>query len=323
MKMKKQKAKLSVVILTYNSSRTLQKCLDSLEKQTSKDFIVFIIDDDSIDNTLEIVKSFFSKSKIPFKIMRNGAHSISRGRNIGIKKCKTKYITFLDSDAYADKDWVKNILYNFRKDPNLAVVGGDTLPVFTSKLSYANAVVYQTIRNLTRKGIWKIEGGNSAFDMEKLKNYFFNEKFKHCEDIEFFSRIRKKNKIKHDSSIKIDHEHKDSLKKYFLQQYNYGMWETFFNFSKKEGVRLFSFIPSLLIISSIVTSLFNPLFILTIPALSLFFALFVLIYQKSSINLLPLLFISFFFKIVGWGSGVIVGIVEILFKSKRYRRLLK
>ncbi len=317
------KKSLSVVILTYNSCKTIGKCLRSLENQENKDFEILIVDDDSTDDTLKIVKSFFSKSKIPFKILKNGAHSISRGRNIGIKECKTRYITFLDSDAYAHKDWVKNILLNFKEDPELSVVGGNTLPVYTSKLSYANALVYETIRNLTRKGLWKIEGGNSAFDTRKLKGELFDERFKHCEDVEFFSRIKNKHKIKHDSSIKIDHEHRDSLKKYFIQQYKYGTWELFFNFSKKQEIRLASFIPSLLILSSVSLALFNLLFIFIIPLMSLALSLFVWLYKKSQIKFLPYFFISFLFKIIGWGSGVIIGFIEVIFRSKRYKSLLK
>lgn len=316
-----KKKLLSVVVLTYNSSKTLSKCLQSLEDQLDKNFEVLIIDDDSTDNTLDIVKNFFSKSNISYKVLRNGAHSISKGRNIGIKSCKTKYITFLDSDAYAHKDWVKNIIYNFKKDKQLSVVGGDTLPVLTSKLSYANALVYETIRALTRKGLWKIEGGNSAFDIQKLKGKFFDEKFKHCEDVEFFSRIKEGHKIKHDSSIKIDHEHRDTLKKYFVQQYKYGTWELFFNFAKKQEIRWTAFIPSLLILSSIFLALVNPLFLFTIPLISLALSLFVWIYKKSQLKFLPYIFISFFFKIIGWGSGVIVGLIEVIFKSKRYTNL--
>ncbi len=45
-----KKKSLTVVILTYNSNRTLRRCLGSLEKQTNKDFCIFIVDDDSTDN---------------------------------------------------------------------------------------------------------------------------------------------------------------------------------------------------------------------------------------------------------------------------------
>lgn len=61
------KKSLSVVILTYNSCKTIGKCLRSLENQENKDFEILIVDDDSTDDTLKIVKSFFSKSKIPLK----------------------------------------------------------------------------------------------------------------------------------------------------------------------------------------------------------------------------------------------------------------
>lgn len=314
---------LSVVILTYNSSKTIENCLNSLKDQTNNNFEILIVDDNSTDNTLEKVKSFFDKTNISFMILTNGAHSIPRGRNIGIKECRTRYITFLDSDAYANKDWVKNIIHNFETDPNLAVVGGDTLPIHTSELSYAHALTYETIKELTRTGMWKIGGGNCALDLMKLKSEYFNENYKHCEDVEYFSRIRNKYKIKHDSSIKILHEHRDSIKKYYIQQYRYSIWELFFNFAKKKEIRILSFVPFFLIVSSATVSFFNPLFILTIPLLSFLFSLFVLRYKKTSIKYLPLLFISFLFKIIGFGFGTIEGLAEIILKSKRYIRLLK
>ena len=89
----------SVVIPTYNRGLILARCLDSLVRQTFKNFEVIISDDGSTDNTDEIVDLF--KDKLCIQYLRNkhwgGA---ARPRNIGIKAARAGWICFLDSD-----DW--------------------------------------------------------------------------------------------------------------------------------------------------------------------------------------------------------------------------
>lgn len=309
-----KRKKISVVILTYNSSRTIIKCLDSLENQSDKRFEVLIIDDDSTDDTLTLIKKNIINYSFKIRFFRNGQHNISRGRNIGIKNANTKIISILDSDAFAYKDWIKNILLEFKHN-RVAVVSGDIIPAYTTNLSYANSIVYETIRDLTRKGVWKMEGGNFAFNRIKL-NPHFNEKFKHCEDIEFFTRVGDEYKYRYNPKIKVEHVEKDTLKKYLKQQYEYGKWETLFSLTTKRDRRITSLIPSILILLTIILLFFHSGYLFLIPALSLLGALFIFFYKKLGIRFLPYLFLSLFIKISGWGVGVISGILTYLFNTK-------
>ena len=61
-------AEISIITPCYNSSKTIYKTLDSISKQSFKDFEAIIIDDFSTDNTLEILKNFSTKLII-FQIM--------------------------------------------------------------------------------------------------------------------------------------------------------------------------------------------------------------------------------------------------------------
>jgi len=94
--MKKQKLLVSVNIPTYNSEKTLIKCLDSVKKQTYKKIEIIIIDSDSKDKTLEIAK------KYGCKILRyEGA--LLGARYVGAKASKGNYILLLDSDQILEK----------------------------------------------------------------------------------------------------------------------------------------------------------------------------------------------------------------------------
>ena len=53
---------VSVIIPTYNSSRTLEKCLESIKNQTYKNIEIIVVDNNSTDNTKEIAKKFADKA---------------------------------------------------------------------------------------------------------------------------------------------------------------------------------------------------------------------------------------------------------------------
>lgn len=94
----------SVVIPTYNRLDLLKKTLESVFKQTFKNFEIITIDNFSSDNTEKYIKNIKKKNLIYKKINNNGIIGISR--NEGIKIAKGQWIAFLDSDD----TWKKNKL---------------------------------------------------------------------------------------------------------------------------------------------------------------------------------------------------------------------
>ena len=95
----------SIIIPNYNNEIYLEKSLTSVLNQTFINYELIIVDDVSLDNSVNIIKNILNKyqnKNIQLVELKEKAWN-GGSRNIGIKKAKGKYILFLDSD-----DWLIN-----------------------------------------------------------------------------------------------------------------------------------------------------------------------------------------------------------------------
>lgn len=99
--------KYSIIITTYNSEKYIKRCLDSIINQTIKIFEVIIIDDGSTDNTKNIIKPYLKEKYIKYYYKENTG--VADSRNYGIKKVKTPYFLFIDSDDYVESNLIETI----------------------------------------------------------------------------------------------------------------------------------------------------------------------------------------------------------------------
>ena len=89
---------VSVITPMYNSSKYIEETLQSVISQTHENWEIFIIDDCSSDNCVELV-SRFKKLDDRIKLIINEENQgAAIARNIGIRKANGRYIAFLDSD---------------------------------------------------------------------------------------------------------------------------------------------------------------------------------------------------------------------------------
>jgi len=110
---------VSVQVLTCNSSKYLEPCLNSIINQDYPNLEVIIIDCGSTDTTSEIVGTFSSRvTNIFFFEYRNS--SIGFARQKGIEHSSGEYIAFIDSDCILpSRSWLSRMLYGFNA-PNVA-----------------------------------------------------------------------------------------------------------------------------------------------------------------------------------------------------------
>jgi glycosyltransferase involved in cell wall biosynthesis len=103
----------SVVIPLYNKEKYILRAVESVLSQSFADFELIIVDDGSVDSSLEIVKSI-SDSRI--RIIQQSNQGVSSARNKGMSEAKYDWIAFLDGDDA----WASNHLNELKKVINIS-----------------------------------------------------------------------------------------------------------------------------------------------------------------------------------------------------------
>lgn len=105
--------KFSIIIPVYNVEKYIKRCLDSVFNQTYKDYEIIVVNDGTKDNSMEIVQ------KYPVKIVNQKNQGLSVARNTGVKHATGKYLVFLDSDDYIEKNLLKELEEALKNEPDL------------------------------------------------------------------------------------------------------------------------------------------------------------------------------------------------------------
>ncbi|VVB91059.1 Glycosyltransferase AglG [uncultured archaeon] len=104
-------------------------CIHSILNNTYKNYeIILVIDGNNelkkiLDNEFKDIKNM-----IIIENEINLGPSVSRNR--GVELAKGDIVAFIDDDAFASSEWLKNIIKNFSENPEISVVGGKLLPVY-------------------------------------------------------------------------------------------------------------------------------------------------------------------------------------------------
>jgi len=115
---------ISVIISTYKRPERLKRAIESVLNQTFKDFEVIIVDDNSKDNTEEVVKSF-KDARIKYIKRTKNFGCDTRPKNEGILASKGEYIAFLDDDNTYRPDHLAILFNEMQKNSKTDVAYGD------------------------------------------------------------------------------------------------------------------------------------------------------------------------------------------------------
>ncbi len=155
----------TVIVATYNQSRLLERCLDSIVAQNcSFPYSIHVVDDASTDNTKFIIQKY--KKKYPGKI-KSTSYEINQYQNGFppefpiIEQLETTHIAFCDGDDYwISEDKLECQLLAFKKRPELSIV--HTGYLFGEQNS--NGTI---LKSRTRSQIEKARGVSNALDFIK------------------------------------------------------------------------------------------------------------------------------------------------------------
>ena len=100
--------KITVIVPVYNVENYLNKCLDSIIKQTYKNLEIIVVNDGSTDNSGTICQEYAQKdNRIIYVEKENGGQS--EARNMGLDRMTGSYVTFVDSDDWVEADYVETL----------------------------------------------------------------------------------------------------------------------------------------------------------------------------------------------------------------------
>lgn len=122
---------ISIVIPCYNSYEDLKEGIQSILKNDfpREKYEIIVVDDFSIDNTYEIIKSFPD-----IKVIRNNKNmGASYSRNIGVKNSNFEFIAFTDSDAIVPEDWLKTISKNVNEN---TILTGEVINYYNNNIEF-------------------------------------------------------------------------------------------------------------------------------------------------------------------------------------------
>jgi|LakMenEpi03Aug12_release.lakeMendotaPanAssembly.Ray.scaffolds.fasta_scaffold56504_3 glycosyltransferase involved in cell wall biosynthesis len=182
----------SIITASYNSQKTISKTIESLLNQDYTDFEYIIIDGDSKDETLKIIKSFevkFREKNITYKYISERDNGVYDAWNKGLKLAQGEWISFIGSDDFYEYNAL-NLYYNsIRKNLNINfisskinIINNKNLIIRTvgEKFNYDNI-----IRNMNIAQV-------GAFHKKELfsKIGYFVLEYKIVGDLEFYTRTK-------------------------------------------------------------------------------------------------------------------------------------
>ncbi len=114
--------RVSVVVCGYNAARTLDETLSSLEGLRYPDYEIIYVDDGSKDESLSIAE----RHAEGVRIIARENQGLSVARNVGAQAATGEIIAYIDSDAYADRDWLLHLVTGM-ESRSFAGAGGPNL----------------------------------------------------------------------------------------------------------------------------------------------------------------------------------------------------
>ena len=186
---------VSVIVPTFNSAKTIEKCLSSLKEQSYKNIEVIVVDDGSNDETLASISNY-NVTVVSLKENRGAPHAM----NVGAEKANGEYVFFLDADAWAP-DWLIEKAVNlFLEDSSYSAVGGWYIPIGGNNLYslYLRTNTFYRVHEPKKIELYEgnvdpqVYGCFLGFKRDVLSCEKFSENYKAIYDREYMARLAHK-----------------------------------------------------------------------------------------------------------------------------------
>ncbi|QCT70192.1 glycosyltransferase family 2 protein [Eubacterium maltosivorans] len=176
---------ISVIIPVYNVEKYIEKCLQSVIKQTYRNLEIILIDDGSTDNSLKVCQNFKKLDK-RIKVFSQKNCGVSSARNLGISKARGAYIGFIDSD-----DWIEHDFF-FTLYRNIILSKADISIINYQKVYAQSIKIENETETVTEKQVLSpykaliLCNSNESFQGFLWNKLFSNKFFNKCDSMQYF-----------------------------------------------------------------------------------------------------------------------------------------
>jgi glycosyltransferase involved in cell wall biosynthesis len=215
---------ISVIIPSYNSENTIQKCLDSLKSQSYQSNYEIILVDSSTDKTPQIVSDNYPDIKL---IHLDKKTDPGTARNIGIREARGDILAFIDSDCFPSRDWLERIAAAHQLA--YRVIGGVVKNGNADHDSIALAGYMAEFREFLpgrlKREVAHVPTCNISYKKQVFLDHgLFQGEYYPQEDMVYNCRLAEKGeKILLDPTIEVSHIHRSSLREFLTHQRKIGI----------------------------------------------------------------------------------------------------
>jgi len=109
---------VSIIIVNYNGKTHLEKCLPSVSKSSYAKYEVILVDNNSIDSSLEFVQKNYPSVSV---IKLDNNYGFAEPNNIGAKSAKGELLLFLNNDTITTPDFIAELVNAAKENPKIAI----------------------------------------------------------------------------------------------------------------------------------------------------------------------------------------------------------
>jgi GT2 family glycosyltransferase len=212
---------ISVVVCSYNGSRTIRDTLEWLGRLEYPSYEVIVIDDGSTDATPDIAREF------GVKVISTPNRGLSAARNLGLAAAAGEIVAYIDDDAYPDPHWLTYLATAFVTTDHAGIGGPNIPPPGGGPLAacVANAPGGPIHVLLSDDVAEHIPGCNMAFRKDRLRAVGgFDPQFRRAgDDVDVCWRLQERGwTLGFSAAAMVWHHRRNSIRAYLRQQIGYG-----------------------------------------------------------------------------------------------------
>ena len=307
----------SVIIPVYNRPDEVRELLESLSKQTLKDFEVLLIEDGSVNRCDTVAQEFDKDLNICYFYKENSGRSLTR--NYGMERASGEYLIFFDSDCIIPERYFEIVKARLEEDYVDCFGGPDAAHSSFSNLQ--KAISYSMTSFFTTGGIRGGKNGMEKFTPRTFNMGFSKEVYKRVggfkdmfgEDIDLSLRIQKAGF--HTVLIRdalVYHKRRVSFRSFYRQVSVFGRARVDLYLLHPESLKIVHLLPAAFVLGSLILILLSFFCIWALlPLIVYFFALFFeSLVCNHSLRIAGLSVLTSIIQLGGYGIGFLSAFIK-------------